>query len=77
MEAGEEAREEGLHPQEIDAYWLQRRIARAFSDIDADTSQKLAEEVLATLQARASLLALERFACSVSTSGCHAESQGL
>lgn len=49
-DAGEDEREEGLHPQEIDAYWLQRRIARAFTDIDADASQKLAEEVLTTLQ---------------------------
>ncbi len=38
--------------QEVDAYWLQRRIARAFGDLDADTAQKLAEEVLSTLQAR-------------------------
>lgn len=49
-DAGEDEREDGLHPQEIDAYWLQRRIARAFTDIDADASQKLAEEVLTTLQ---------------------------
>ncbi len=50
VDAGEDEREEGLHPQEIDAYWLQRRIAQAFTDIDADASQKLAEEVLVTLQ---------------------------
>ncbi|CAL8467727.1 g7265 [Coccomyxa elongata] len=50
VDAGEDEREEGLHPQEIDAYWLQRRIARAFTNIDADASQKLAEEVLSTLQ---------------------------
>ena len=50
VDAGEDKREDGLHPQEIDAYWLQRRIARAFTNIDADASQKLAEEVLSTLQ---------------------------
>jgi len=50
VEAGEDARDEGLHPQEVDAYWLQRRVAAAFGDIDADTSQRLAEEVLSTLQ---------------------------
>ena len=49
-DAGEEARAEGLAPQEIDAYWLQRRISRAFGAIDADASQALAEKVLATLQ---------------------------
>lgn len=32
--------------QEIDAYWLQRRIAKAFGDaIDASKSQELAEQV--------------------------------
>lgn len=50
VDMGDDEREEGLHPQEIDAYWLQRRIARAFTDIDADAGQKLAEEVLDTLQ---------------------------
>lgn len=48
---GEVAKEEGLHPQEIDAYWLQRQITRAYGDtIDADESQRLAELVLETLQ---------------------------
>jgi pre-mRNA-splicing helicase BRR2 len=36
--------------QEIDAYWLQRRIGRAYGDtIDAPRAQQLAEEVLTTL----------------------------
>jgi len=34
--------------QEIDAYWLQRRISRAYGDaIDAPRAQQLAEEVSA------------------------------
>ncbi len=46
VEAGEEARDDGLKVQEIDAYWLQRRIAKAFGDtIDANKSQELAEQV--------------------------------
>jgi hypothetical protein len=59
VDDGEEAREEGLHPQEIDAYWLQRQITRAYGDaIDADESQRLAEEVFATLQVREHVWAL-------------------
>ena len=46
--------EEGLHPQDIDAYWLQRRVGKAFEDagtpIDADKSQELANEVFGILQ---------------------------
>lgn len=61
VDAGEDEREEGLHPQEIDAYWLQRRIARAFTNIDADASQKLAEEVLSTLQVHLFSLHILRF----------------
>ena len=49
VDDGEEAGEEGLKVQEIDAYWLQRRIARAYESIDASTSQRLAEEVLEIL----------------------------
>jgi pre-mRNA-splicing helicase BRR2 len=46
VEAGEEARDEGLRVQEIDAYWLQRRIARAFgAEMDANKSQEVAEQV--------------------------------
>lgn len=51
VDDGEEATDDGLKVQEIDAYWLQRRIAKAFGDtLDADTSQKLAEKVLAALE---------------------------
>ena len=42
--------------QEIDAYWLQRRISKSFSDIEADTSKKLAEEVFEALQVTSSFL---------------------
>ena len=46
VDAGEEEEEGGIRVQEIDAYWLQRRIARAYgADIDADRSQELAEQV--------------------------------
>lgn len=52
--AGEEAREEGLHPQDIDGYWLQRQIANAYQGaLDADAAQKLAEKVFAVLEVSA------------------------
>ena len=53
-EGGEEE-EESLHPQDIDAYWLQRRLAKAYEEtgnaIDADKSQQLANDVFSILQA--------------------------
>ena len=48
-EAAEEDEKTLLHPQDIDAYWLQRRIAGTFTDIDASRSQTLAEDVLTAL----------------------------
>lgn len=36
--------------QEIDAYWLQRRISKSFEGIEANESKKLAEEVFESLQ---------------------------
>jgi hypothetical protein len=48
-EAAEEDDKDFLHPQDIDAYWLQRRIAATFTDIDATRSQKLADDVLGAL----------------------------
>lgn len=55
-DGGEEEAEEGLHPQDIDAYWLQRRISKANEEkgtpIDADRSQELAAEVFRILQVR-------------------------
>ncbi|BBM97599.1 pre-mRNA-splicing helicase BRR2 [Marchantia polymorpha subsp. ruderalis] len=41
-----EEADEGLNVQDIDAYWLQRKISQAYGDIDPQQSQKLAEEVL-------------------------------
>lgn len=38
--------------QEIDAYWLQRRVSKAFGDIDPNAAQKLAEEAFAALEVR-------------------------
>jgi hypothetical protein len=36
--------------QEIDAYWLQRRISNTLADLDAAAAQRLAQEVLEALQ---------------------------
>lgn len=38
-----------LNVQDIDAYWLQRKISHAYEDIDPQHSQKLAEDVLKIL----------------------------
>uniref|UniRef100_A0A7S3QXY0 RNA helicase n=1 Tax=Dunaliella tertiolecta TaxID=3047 RepID=A0A7S3QXY0_DUNTE len=60
VDAGEEQRDDGLRVQEIDAYWLQRRIGRAYGDaIDAPRAQQLAEEVLATLASATDSRAVE------------------
>ena len=48
-EAADDDDKNALHPQDIDAYWLQRRVGAAFTDMDADRSQKLGEEVLSAL----------------------------
>lgn len=45
--AGEEG---GLMVQEIDAYWLQRRISQTLDGLDAAAAQRLAQEVLEALQ---------------------------
>jgi hypothetical protein len=50
VDAGEEAGDDGIPVQEIDAYWLQRRVGRAFADIDPTAAQKLAEDTYAALQ---------------------------
>jgi pre-mRNA-splicing helicase BRR2 len=39
----------GVAVQEIDAYWLQRKVSKAFPDLDAPQAQALAEEALAAL----------------------------
>lgn len=38
-----------INVQDIDAYWLQRKISQAYEEIDPQQSQKLAEEVLKIL----------------------------
>eukprot|EP00898_Chlorokybus_atmophyticus_P007000 jgi/Chlat1/7300/Chrsp58S06941 len=40
---------DGINVLDIDAYWLQREISKAFGTIDPQASQKLSEEVMATL----------------------------
>ena len=48
---GGAAVDDGLIPvQEIDAYWLQRRITKAFGEIESSQAQTLAEETVAALQ---------------------------
>lgn len=54
--------------QEIDAYWLQRRISKAFGDIDPNAAQKLAEDVFDALQVRPA---------APSSAGCARRSYGL
>ena len=49
-EFGPDGSEAGLKPQDIDAYWLQREISRAFGGQEAAQSQKLANEVFAILK---------------------------
>lgn len=44
-----EEADEGLNVQDIDAYWLQRKISQAYGNIDPQHSQKLAEDVLKML----------------------------
>eukprot|EP00271_Cylindrocystis_brebissonii_P012705 TRINITY_DN317_c0_g1_i1.p1 TRINITY_DN317_c0_g1~~TRINITY_DN317_c0_g1_i1.p1 ORF type:complete len:2233 (-),score=420.67 TRINITY_DN317_c0_g1_i1:1930-8628(-) len=45
----EQQETEVLNVQDIDAYWLQRKISQAMDQVDAQQSQKLAEQVLETL----------------------------
>lgn len=49
-EGGEEEGQQGIPVQEIDAYWLQRKIAKAFGDIDPNVAQKLGEDTFAALE---------------------------
>ncbi|CAI5996773.1 unnamed protein product [Closterium sp. NIES-64] len=56
LDDDEEREEEGLSVQDIDAYWLQRKIAQAYATsagggIDPQQSQKLAAEALGILEA--------------------------
>ena len=52
VDAGDESMVEGLSVQEVDAYWLQRWVTKAFGTIDASASQKLAEEVFEAMQVK-------------------------
>jgi hypothetical protein len=53
VDAGEEGGGDGgLRVQEIDAYWLQRRVAAAFPALDASAAQRMAADVFGALQAR-------------------------
>jgi hypothetical protein len=42
----------GLKVQEIDAYWLQRRISTSLGGMEAAAAQRLAQEVFEALQVR-------------------------
>lgn len=51
VQDGDDGGEEGgLMVQEIDAYWLQRRISQTLDGLDAAAAQRLAQEVLEALQ---------------------------
>ena len=50
VEAGEDARDEGLKPADIDAYWLQRNISKAYGNLDENEAVKKSEEVFNALQ---------------------------
>ena len=53
-----------------DAFWLQRRITQAFSDMDADQAQQLAENVFSKLQVFPMEMASFTFAAGSSCSPC-------
>lgn len=61
VDEGEDNQDGGLiRVQEIDAYWLQRRITRAFgAEIEASKSQEVAEQVLLTLSSASDQRAVE------------------
>jgi hypothetical protein len=68
----------GLKVQEIDAYWLQRRISTSLGGMEAAASQRLAQEVFEALQVRLNSLGftvLSKIICHKFISpcrlGCH------
>ena len=67
IDAGEEAMEQGLKPGEIDAFWLQRNISKAFGKLDETEAVLKAEEVFQALSVSVILnaLALATFHTSV------------
>ena len=60
-EPGGAAPDQGLKPADIDAYWLQRNISKAFGNLDENEAVKKAEEVFNALQV-----------CMAGISGCAA-----
>lgn len=51
---GQEVEGETLHAQDLDAYWLQRQIAKAFNGaLDAAQAQQTAEDVFGLLAGNA------------------------
>lgn len=48
--AGEQSRDEGLKPADIDAYWLQRNITKAYGSLDENEAVRKTEEVFNALQ---------------------------
>lgn len=71
VEAGEEARAQGVKPADIDAYWLQRNVNKAYSNtLDENEAVKKAEEVFNALQVSGSCPNRE-VCCSRLVSGTH------
>ena len=58
IDAGEEAMEQGLKPGEIDAFWLQRNISKAFGKLDETEAVLKAEEVFQALSVSFALILL-------------------
>lgn len=50
VEAGDPSRDEGLKPADIDAYWLQRNITKAYGSLDENEAVRKTEEVFNALQ---------------------------
>ena len=46
----EQSRDEGLKPADIDAYWLQRNITKAYGSLDENDAVRKTEEVFNALQ---------------------------
>ena len=50
VETGQQARDEGLKPADIDAYWLQRNITKAYGSLDENDAVQKTEEAFNALQ---------------------------
>lgn len=53
----------GLKVQEIDAYWLQRRISQNLGEMEAAAAQRLAQEVFQALQVSSKQISLGTCIC--------------